>query len=106
MRDVRGRRRGDVEALAETVTRLSALACLERDIVEIDINPATVLEKGKPLITPEDTQRLAEGLVPHAAENVLIRQGAAADQARPVEGAVIEIWRRRCRRARSQSSRG
>lgn len=44
---VRGRKRGDVEALVDALIRLSSLVSQFKDVVEVDINPLTVLEKGK-----------------------------------------------------------
>jgi acetyl coenzyme A synthetase (ADP forming)-like protein len=44
---IRGGRRADVEALTEAIVRLSSLVSQFRDIVEVDINPLTVLEKGR-----------------------------------------------------------
>jgi acyl-CoA synthetase (NDP forming) len=44
---IRGGRRADVEALTDSIVRLSSLVSQFRDIVEVDINPLTVLEKGR-----------------------------------------------------------
>jgi acyl-CoA synthetase (NDP forming) len=44
----RGRPPADVEALADILARLSALAVdLETQIAELDVNPLFVLEKGR-----------------------------------------------------------
>jgi acyl-CoA synthetase (NDP forming) len=44
----RGRAAADVDALAETIVRLSALAVdLKDDLAELDINPLFVFERGK-----------------------------------------------------------
>lgn len=47
----RGRPRGDVEALADAVVRLSRLACeLEHEVREVDLNPVLVLPAGRGVI--------------------------------------------------------
>ncbi|MBI3937295.1 MAG: acetate--CoA ligase family protein [Betaproteobacteria bacterium] len=44
----RGRRPADIEALAEAIVRLSALAVdLERDLAELDVNPLFVFPEGE-----------------------------------------------------------
>jgi len=43
----RGRPKLDIDGLAETVVRISALACNEEDLQELDVNPLFVFEQGK-----------------------------------------------------------
>jgi acetyltransferase len=47
LRGVRGERRSDIEAVAETLLRLSQLVVDFEEIVEFDINPLTVFEEGR-----------------------------------------------------------
>jgi acyl-CoA synthetase (NDP forming) len=43
----RGRSRLDIESLAETIVRISALACNEENLQELDVNPIFVFEQGE-----------------------------------------------------------
>jgi acetyl coenzyme A synthetase (ADP forming)-like protein len=47
LRGVRGERRSDLEAVAETLLRLSQLVVDFEEIVEFDINPLTVFDEGR-----------------------------------------------------------
>jgi acetyltransferase len=47
LRGVRGERRSDLEAVAETLLRLSQLVVEFEEIVEFDINPLTVFDEGR-----------------------------------------------------------
>jgi acyl-CoA synthetase (NDP forming) len=43
----RGRRKLDIDSLAETIVKISALACNEEDLQELDVNPLFVFEQDK-----------------------------------------------------------
>ena len=43
----RGRKPRDIRALASIVSRVSRLAAIETNLLELDINPVFVLEEGK-----------------------------------------------------------
>ncbi|MFP4481768.1 MAG: acetate--CoA ligase family protein [Thermovirgaceae bacterium] len=43
----RGRSRLDIESLADTIVRISSLACNEEELQELDVNPVFVFEQGK-----------------------------------------------------------
>jgi acyl-CoA synthetase (NDP forming) len=47
LRGVRGERRSDLEAVADTLLRLSQLVIDFEEILEFDINPLTVFEEGR-----------------------------------------------------------
>jgi len=50
----RGKAPADVDALADTIVKLSALAMdLEQDLAELDINPLFVMEKGKGVVAAD-----------------------------------------------------
>ncbi|NIV36431.1 MAG: acetyl-CoA synthetase, partial [Anaerolineae bacterium] len=47
---VRGERRSDLDALSETLLRLSQLASDFDEVVEFDLNPLVVFEEGKGVV--------------------------------------------------------
>jgi acetyltransferase len=50
LRGVRGEEPSDIDAISDTILRISQLVCDFKDIVELDINPAFAYEKGKGVI--------------------------------------------------------
>jgi acetyltransferase len=50
LRGVRGEEPSDIDAIADTILRISQLVCDFKEIVELDINPAFAYEKGKGVI--------------------------------------------------------
>jgi acetyltransferase len=50
LKGVRGEEPSDIDAISETILRISQLVCDFDDIVELDINPAFAYEKGKGVI--------------------------------------------------------
>ncbi|HPU69373.1 MAG TPA: acetate--CoA ligase family protein [Acetomicrobium flavidum] len=49
----RGQKRKDVKALAEVVSLVSKLACIENELEELDINPIFVLDEGKGVLVAD-----------------------------------------------------
>ncbi|WP_286933215.1 MULTISPECIES: acetate--CoA ligase family protein [Aminobacterium] len=49
----RGQRHRDVEALAKIVSKVSQLACIEEDLLELDINPVFVMPEGEGAIAAD-----------------------------------------------------
>jgi acetyltransferase len=50
LQGVRGEEPSDIDAIADTILRISQLVCDFKEIVELDINPAFAYEKGNGVI--------------------------------------------------------
>ncbi len=65
LRGVRGQKAADTDAIVDTLLKLSNLSINFPEIVEMDINPAFVFEKGNGLVALDVKMTLTHEILPH-----------------------------------------